>query len=111
MLVFKELKSEGADVQNSAVILLWEVRMVPSFHSSFTKLDELDCLQTGDLHEVTQLILGHATVFIVIQLRSFFNFLFLFLSAVEVFEEIVNKFIVYIYHILFDPAIHRPIFL
>ena len=52
-LVFEEVETEGADVQNSAVILLWEVRMVPCFHCSFTKLDELDCLQASDLHEVS----------------------------------------------------------
>ena len=85
--------------------------MVPSFHGSFAKLDELDCLKTSDLHEVSQFILGHTAVLIVIQLRSFINFLFLFLPAVEVFKEIVNKFIVDMNHVLLDPAIHGPILL
>ena len=107
-----ESQAEGAYIEYTTVILGWEISVVPSFHRSLAELKEFDRLETCRIHKVPELLLTHARVFVMRKegLLLFLTFLQLILLF-EVFEKVIDQFIIDAHHVLFNPTIHGSLLL
>jgi len=109
-LLVEEVETEGACIEDSSMVLRRVVCVVPGFHRNLAELHVFNCLQTSCKHEVSQFLLVHTNVLIVVQELLLLFFLFFF-PALGLFKEVLNKVVVDLNHVFLNPAVHRSLLL
>lgn len=109
LLLREVVQTKGARVENASVVLRWEVCVIPRLHRRLPELEKLNRFEARREHELPQLLVIHAHVLIVEE--EVLLLLLLFVSLVEVFQQVLDQVVVYLDHVLAHPPIHQSFLL